>query len=297
MTCKGIVLAGGAGSRLYPMSAAVVKQLLPVYNKPLIYYPLSIFLLAGIRDILLITTPRERPNFMHLLGDGSRFGVNLSFAEQPSPDGLAQAFVIGREFVGQDPVSLILGDNLFFGHGLEQMVSEAAQLREGATVFAYPVQDPDRYGVIELDGEGAPLSIEEKPTTPRSNLAVTGLYFYDNAVLDIAASLRPSARGELEITDVNLAYLKQGRLRCQRMGRGFAWLDAGTPDSLLEAAQFVQTLERRQGLRVACLEEIAFRKGFITADALEGFAASIRNSEYGRYLYRVLAEQDGSSAD
>lgn len=291
MACKGIVLAGGAGSRLYPMTQAITKQLLPVYNKPLVYYPLSVLLLAGIRDILLISTPQDLPAFQRLLGDGARFGAALRYAEQPSPDGLAQAFLIGREFIGRDSVCLILGDNIFFGHGLERMVSEAARIEQGATVFAYAVQDPERYGVIELDAAGRPIGIEEKPARAKSGYAVTGLYFYDSDVADVAAAIRPSARGELEITDVNRHYLERGRLRCEVMGRGFAWLDAGTPDSLLESAQFVQTMERRQGLRLACLEEIAFRKGFIEADRLERFAASIGNSDYGRYLFRVLQEQ------
>jgi glucose-1-phosphate thymidylyltransferase len=287
---KGIVLAGGSGTRLFPMTQAVIKQLLPVYDKPMIYYPISALMLADIRDILIITTPRDQAVFQDLLGDGARFGVNFEYAVQPSPDGLAQAFIIGRDFIGDDPAALILGDNIFFGDGLETMVSRAAAREEGAVVFAYRVKDPERYGVIEFDAAGAPSAIVEKPPKPRSNYAVTGLYFYDNSVVDVARSIRPSARGELEITDVNRVYLKQGRLSCERMSRGYAWLDAGTPDSLLDAAQFVQTIERRQGTRIACLEEIAFRKGFIDINQLDAVAQSIRKSDYGQYLLNLAEE-------
>jgi glucose-1-phosphate thymidylyltransferase len=294
MRRKGIVLAGGSGTRLFPMTKAVIKQLLPVYDKPMIYYPISVLMLAGIRDILMITTPRDEAVFRDLLGDGSRLGVRFEYAVQPSPDGLAQAFLIGREFVGRDPAALILGDNIFFGDGLEGMVTRASGVEDGAVVFAYRVQDPERYGVIEFDLAGRPTAIVEKPPQPQSNYAVTGLYFYDNSVLDIAASIKPSPRGELEITDVNRIYLEQGRLSCERMGRGYAWLDAGTPDSLLDAAQFVQTIERRQGTRIACLEEIAFRKGYISADQLEATADQIAKSDYGRYLLALLKEHAAS---
>jgi glucose-1-phosphate thymidylyltransferase len=293
MARKGIVLAGGSGTRLHPMTKAVIKQLLPVYDKPMIYYPVSVLMLAGIRDILMITTPRDRAVFEDLLGDGARFGVRFQYAEQPSPDGLAQAFIIGRDFVGKDPAALILGDNIFFGDGLEAMATRASAAEDGAVVFAYRVQDPERYGVIEFDAAGKPSAIVEKPPQPKSNYAVTGLYFYSNDVLDIAARIKPSARGELEITDVNKVYLEQGRLACERMSRGYAWLDAGTPDSLLDAAQFVQTIERRQGTRIACLEEIAFRKGWITIDQLAATAGAIAKSDYGKYLLGLIREQGG----
>jgi glucose-1-phosphate thymidylyltransferase len=293
MARKGIVLAGGSGTRLHPMTKAVIKQLLPVYDKPMIYYPVSVLMLAGIRDILMITTPRDRAVFEDLLGDGARFGVRFQYAEQPSPDGLAQAFIIGRDFVGKDPAALILGDNIFFGDGLEAMATRASSVEDGAVVFAYRVQDPERYGVIEFDAAGKPSAIVEKPPQPKSNYAVTGLYFYSNDVLDIAARIKPSARGELEITDVNKVYLEQGRLACERMSRGYAWLDAGTPDSLLDAAQFVQTIERRQGTRIACLEEIAFRKGWITIDQLAATAEAIAKSDYGKYLLGLIREQGG----
>jgi glucose-1-phosphate thymidylyltransferase len=291
MRRKGIVLAGGSGTRLFPMTKAVIKQLLPVYDKPMIYYPISVLMLAGIKDILMITTPRDEAVFRDLLGDGSKFGVRFEYAVQPSPDGLAQAFIIGRDFVGKDPAALILGDNIFFGDGLEAMAMRANASTDGAVVFAYRVQDPERYGVIEFDASGKPSAIVEKPPQPKSNYAVTGLYFYDNSVLDIAASIKPSARGELEITDVNRIYLEQGRLSCERMSRGYAWLDAGTPDSLLDAAQFVQTIERRQGTRIACLEEIAFRKGFISVEQLKETAEAVGKSDYGKYLLGLVREQ------
>ncbi len=293
MRRKGIVLAGGSGTRLFPMTKAVIKQLLPVYDKPMIYYPISVLMLADIRDILIITTPRDQAVFQDLLGDGSRFGVNFQYEVQPSPDGLAQAFLIGRDFIGKDPAALILGDNIFFGDGLESMVTRASRRTDGAVVFAYRVNDPERYGVIEFDAEGRPSAIVEKPPQPRSNYAVTGLYFYDNSIVDVAREIKPSPRGELEITDVNRIYLERGKLSCERMSRGYAWLDAGTPDSLLDAAQFVQTIERRQGTRIACLEEIAFRKGFISIDRLEEVAKAIHKSEYGQYLLRVVGEYRG----
>jgi glucose-1-phosphate thymidylyltransferase len=287
---KGIVLAGGSGTRLFPMTRSVVKQLLPIYNKPMIYYPLSVLLLAEIRDILIITTPRDRPIFEDLLGDGSQFGASFQYATQPSPDGLAQAFIIGRDFIGTDPVALILGDNIFFGDGLGALVTQASQASDGGIVFAYRVNDPERYGVIELDPSGKPLNIVEKPQVPRSNYAVTGLYFYDNKVVDIAREIKPSARNELEITDVNLIYLERGELTCTRMGGGYAWLDAGTPDSLLEASQFVQSLERRQGSLLACLEEVAFRKGFIDREQLARAAHAMGSGDYARYLVRLANE-------
>jgi glucose-1-phosphate thymidylyltransferase len=284
---KGILLAGGRGSRLYPLTSAVNKHLLPVFDKPMIYYSLSTLMLAGIRDILLITSPRDVPSFERLLGDGSRLGISLRYAVQERPDGLAQAFVIGREFVGASSVALVLGDNVFIGQGFQAVLAKAAGRREGATVFAYPVKDPGRYGVIELDDRGQPLSVEEKPEQPRSNLAVTGLYFYDNAVVDIAAAVRPSPRGELEITDVNRVYLERGQLHVEQFTRGFAWLDTGTHESLAQSGNFVQALEARQGLKIACLEEIAYRKGFITADELARLAHSLPD-DYGSYLRGML---------
>lgn len=290
MVRKGIVLAGGTGSRLHPITQATVKQLVPIYDKPLIYYPLSVLFLAGIRDILVITTPRDAWMFQELLGDGSRFGVSFSYAEQPSPDGLAQAFIIGRDFVGADPCCLILGDNIFYGAGLERQLRAASAAESGATIFAYHVNDPERYGVVEFDRDFLPVHLHEKPASYKSSYAVTGLYFYDNQVLDIARSVRPSARGELEITDVNKAYLDIGQLTCARLGRGYSWLDAGTPNSLLEAAQFVQTIERRQGQRIACLEEIAMRMGFLTAEEVIQSAQPIARSEYGQYVLKVAAE-------
>lgn len=284
---KGILLAGGSGSRLYPLTRAVNKHLLLVYDKPMIYYALSTLMLAGIRDILLITTPRDVPSFERLLGDGSRLGISLRYAVQERPEGLAQAFVIGREFIGADPVALVLGDNIFYGQGFQTILAKAASRHEGATVFAYPVEDPRRYGVIELDDQGQPLSIVEKPEQTMSNLAVTGLYFYDNAVVDIAAQLRPSARGELEITDVNRVYLESGRLHVEQFTRGFDWLDTGTHESLAQSDAFVQALEARQGLKIACLEEVAYRKGFITSDELARLAQSLP-SDYRQYLLSIL---------
>jgi glucose-1-phosphate thymidylyltransferase len=289
-TMKGIILAGGSGTRLYPLTKVVSKQLLPVYDKPMIYYPLSTLLLAGIRDVLIISTPSDLPRFRELLGDGDDWGIRLTYAEQAVPNGLAQAFVIGREFVGSENVALILGDNIFHGHGLSETLQRVARQEQGATIFGYHVKDPERYGVARFDHEGTVIDIEEKPAHPRSNHAVVGLYFYDNEVLNIARDLKPSERGEYEITDVNREYLRRGKLRCELFGRGMAWLDTGTQESLLQAANFIEVVEQRQGLKIACLEEVAYRMGFIDAGRLERLATSFKN-EYGQYLLAILKDQ------
>lgn len=291
MQRKGIILAGGSGTRLHPATLAISKQLLPVYDKPMVYYPLSTLMLAGMRDVLVISTPQDTPRFQALLGDGSRWGMNLSYCVQPSPDGLAQAFILGKDFVGGGPSALVLGDNIFYGHDFAGLLQRANARDTGATVFAYHVQDPERYGVVEFDAQRRALSIEEKPKAPKSSYAVTGLYFYDEQVCDIAASIKPSARGELEITTVNATYLQQQQLNVEIMGRGYAWLDTGTHDSLMEAGQFIATLEKRQGLKVACPEEIAFRSGWIDAAQLEALAAPMLKNSYGQYLMQVLRER------
>ena len=288
---KGIILAGGSGTRLYPITSSISKQMLPVYDKPMIYYPLSVLMLAGIREILIISTPRDLPGFKNLLGDGNSLGMNFSYVEQPSPDGLAQAFILGEGFIGNDPVCMILGDNIFYGHGFGENLLKTAELTKGACIFGYYVTDPERYGVVEFDKGKKVLSIEEKPVNPKSNYAITGLYFYDNSVVKKAKSLKPSPRGELEITDLNRVYLEEGTLEIKLMGRGMAWLDTGTYESLLQAANFIATLEQRQGLKASCIEEIAFKRGFITKNQLLDLVTPLKNSQYGKYLLRIANEE------
>ncbi len=290
MARKGIILAGGSGTRLYPVTQAVSKQLLPIYDKPMIYYPLSTLMLAGIKDILIISTPEDTPRFEHLLKDGSQWGINIQYAVQASPDGLAQAFIIGKAFIGNDPCALVLGDNIFYGHDFSSILRKAHEQEQGGTIFAYQVQDPERYGVVEFNCDGVAVSLEEKPKKPKSNFAVTGLYFYDNAVVDIAKQIKPSARGELEITDINNYYLSTGSLNVSRMGRGFAWLDTGTHSSLLEASLYVEVLERRQGLKIACPEEISWRMKYVNSGQLEALAQPLKNNGYGQYLLRLLKQ-------